>query len=106
LTVTNVYKLPVWSKTDCKNLFLSIEIIGFYLQLVFIQKRYAVLNASGAAALTGRRNVRGLSKADCRVGRETFSLYYCMDGVELGLRLNDSPNCETETANRTPVRVT
>jgi len=58
-----------------KNLFLSIEILGFYLQPVFVQKHYAPLNASGAAALTGRRNVRGLSKADCRAGRETFSHY-------------------------------
>ena len=58
-----------------KNLFLSIAIMGFYLQLVFIQKLYAILNSSGAAALTGRRNVRDLSKADCRAGREIFSHY-------------------------------
>ena len=58
-----------------KNLFLSIEILGFYLQPVFIQKLYALLNASRAAALTVRRNVRDLSKVDCRVGREIFSHY-------------------------------
>ena len=58
-----------------KNLFLSIEILGFYLLPVFIQKLYALLNTSGEAALTVRRNVRGFSKADCRVEREIFSHY-------------------------------
>jgi hypothetical protein len=62
-------------KMTAKNLFLSTEILGFYLQPVFTQKRCALLNASGAAALTWRRNVRGLSKADCRAEREKFSHY-------------------------------
>jgi hypothetical protein len=60
-------------KMTAKYLFISIEILGFYLQPVFIQKPYAILKASGAAALTGRRNVRGLRKADCRAGRDIFS---------------------------------
>jgi hypothetical protein len=36
------------------------------------QKGYVLLNASISTALTGRHYVRGLSKADCRPGRETF----------------------------------
>jgi hypothetical protein len=35
-----------------KNLFLSIEIILFSSPSCFIKKAYALLNASGAAALT------------------------------------------------------
>ena len=54
-------------KLTAKKLFLP-----FYLQYT---KRYALLNTSSAAALTDRRNVRGLSKADCRAGREKFSHY-------------------------------
>ena len=83
LTVTNVYKLLLAVKLTAKYLFLSIEILGFYLQPVFIQKLYVLLYSSGAAALTDIRKVRGLSKADCRAGRDTFSHYWCMDDVEL-----------------------
>jgi hypothetical protein len=84
LTVTNVYKLLVCSKNDCKQ-FISVNWNSWILpSACFYTKRYALLKASGAAALTGRRNVTGLSKADCRAGRETFSHYYCMDDVELG----------------------
>jgi hypothetical protein len=60
-------------KLTAKNVFLLIECLGIYLQSVFIQKRYVLLAASVAAALTGRRNVKDRSKADCRAGRETFS---------------------------------
>jgi hypothetical protein len=67
-----------WSgeKLTAKHLFRR-----FYLQS---KKPYAILNASGAAALTGRRNVRGLSKADCRGRRETYSHRYTMNDVETG----------------------
>ena len=51
LTVTNVYKLLFAVKLPAKYLFLSIEILGFYLQPVFIQKLYVLLYSSGAAAL-------------------------------------------------------
>jgi hypothetical protein len=62
-------KLPV------KNYFFDF--------ICSLKNLYALLTVSGAAALTGRRNMRGLSKADCRAGRETISHCCTMDVVEL-----------------------
>jgi len=46
--------------------------------------------------------VRGLSKADCRAGKERFSHRYTTDNIETGeYKLTVRPNCETETAKRT-----
>jgi len=61
-------------KMTAKNLFVNGN-SWILPSACFCTKRYALLNVSGAAALTGRRNVRGLSKADFRAGRETFSHY-------------------------------
>ena len=76
-----------------------IESLGFYLQPVFIQKHYALLTASGAAALTGRRNVRGLAKLTA--GREGRHFPIKIVWMISSLLKADRPNCETETANRT-----
>jgi len=52
--------------------FCQLKLLDFIFSLLYT-KSYVLLNASGAAALTVRRNVRGLSKADCSAGREIFS---------------------------------
>ena len=58
--------------------------IYFFNFICSLQKRYVFLTGLGAAALTGRRNVRGLSKADCRVRREISPHRYTIDDIETG----------------------
>jgi hypothetical protein len=64
-------------KTDWKKRY-------FFDFICSLQQSYVILNASGAAALTGRCNVRGLSKADCRAGKEKFCHLYTMQDIEIG----------------------
>ena len=56
---------------------------NYFFDFIFsLPKSYVLLITSGAAALTERRNVRGLSKVDCRAGREIFCHRYRMDSIE------------------------
>jgi hypothetical protein len=68
-------------KLTAKKLFVPFISISFYMQST---KCYFLLNASGAAALTGRRNVRSLSKTGCRAGMEKFCHRYTMEDIESG----------------------
>ena len=86
---SNTYQFISWLSRMFISCWFGVKLTtkrNFFDFICSLQTRYALLNASGAAALTDRRNVRGLSKADCRAGRETFSHYWCLEDYELTVR--------------------
>jgi len=93
------HKLLVCSKTECKKC-IPINWKSWILTTGFSEtKSYIILACQGAAALKGRRNMMCLSKFVSNWGE----VFRDLDNgwCRTLLRQTDSPNCETETANRT-----
>ena len=67
-----------------KHIILLISRFLLSLQLVLSTKHYEILPGSSAAAVTDRRNLRGLSKDCFRPGSETFSELKKLDDAEFG----------------------
>jgi len=65
-------------------LFMLILCLRLYPQFVLCTECYVLLAGSGATVLSEGRNVRGLSKSRCSLGREKFFEIYMMNDVELG----------------------
>jgi hypothetical protein len=66
-----------------------------------VYKSYVIFNASSAAAVAEKSNLRGLSKADRRAGKEKFCHRYTIEDIETGEDKLVVANCEIQTANRT-----